>query len=342
MTGMLWVGGEGAIATNGAPRSGKVPFDETCPYPPSTQVFGMLGGVSAIDGAGGLWAQDAEDETGTLFVWTPDQLAQSCASGVPAMTLILGHLWAIAFDSDGNLWGSGGLGVVGYRAADLQATGTLTPTWTLTGHCGPSLDALCLPGGLAFDADNYLWVGDAFVGLLAFSPSTRTGLNDGGFDGTGPLADFHITTPCMAEDYDGGASQCEGAADLSIIDLAFDSAGTLWASTASMGAFHLFAYSRAQLQNAQNNDQPRPVRDLVEPPYALALAFDADGNLWVGAVSDWDAGEPNLLRLPRGSLALDAGSPSDLVAPDISIAVPGSPYWSLAFSPIPSGLPIQP
>jgi hypothetical protein len=129
----------------------------------------------------------------------------------------------------------------------------------------------------------------------------------------------------------------------SLIRLAFDTAGTLWASTYIVSPetlSHLVAYSRAQLQNAQNDDQPPPVRDMVEPPYAPALAFDADGNLWVGAVSDWDAGEPNLFRLPRETLVLDAGA--DLFAPDISIAVPGSPYWSLAFSPIPPGLPIQP
>jgi hypothetical protein len=146
--------------------------------------------------------------------------------------------------------------------------------------------------------------------------------------------------------------------------LAFDSAGSLWLSTNgsnfSPGMCHLIAYSRAQLLNAKNDSMPAPVRDLIfDSPtvWCGALAFDADGNLWVGTASDWndagqpgsledssdwDAGAPNLFRLPAASLALDAGPDPTLVAPDISVAVPGFPDSSLAFSPIPSGLPIQP
>jgi sugar lactone lactonase YvrE len=284
----------------------------------------------------------------SLYVWTPDQLAQSCASG-PTITLAFPNFGAlaIAFDSDGNLWEPvlyPHTPVLGYRAADLKAGATPTAAWSLTGYCLSSLDSLCGPNGLAFDADGYLWVGDE-SGLKAFSRSTRTGLDDGGPNGTGPFADFHITTPCGALSYDGG--HCLYAFG----NLAFDVAGTLWAHTIHNGGLHhLVAYSRAQLQNATNDDQPSPVRDLVLDGgsktfanFSGTLAFDADGNLWVGGFSNWDADEPNLFRFPRALLALDAGSDDpSLAAPDISIEVPGAPSLSLAFSPIPPGLPLQP
>jgi hypothetical protein len=118
--------------------------------------------------------------------------------------------------------------------------------------------------------------------MQAFSASTRTGLNEGGLDGTGPLADFHITSLCE--------ETC------AFMNLAFEAAGTLWVWTNafSAGGYHFVAYSRAQLRNAQTNDQPYPVRELdfslyglpKNPVFAGALAFDPDGDLWVGGASD--------------------------------------------------------
>jgi hypothetical protein len=70
------------------------------------------------------------------------------------------------------------------------------------------------------------------------------------------------------------------------------------------------------------------------------LAFDSSGNLWFGG-SEQDGegfeldGGANLFRLTPQSLA-DGGYP------DISLTVPGAPWASFAFSPIPAGLPIQP
>jgi len=334
---MLWIGGVGAVDPAELPGYGIVPFDERCPCPVATL---SLGGASVIDGRGDLWAQDP---TGTVYVWTPDQLAASCTSTTPALLLSLPVFAAMAFDSDGNLWGSipyGGI-VDGYRAADLKVSGAPIPAWTLTGNCS-SLDSLCGPLGLAFDTDGSLWVA-ASIGLQAFSPSTRTGPNDGGPDGTGPLADFHITTSCHLRNLDGG----EPCVD-QFQNLAFDGAGNLWISADLRYPrdHHLVAYSAAQVRNSKNDAVPTPVRDLVfsttEMQFEIgALAFDAAGNLWAGASSqNWEAGQANLFRLPRESLALDAGA--TLATPDVSVALGADANISLAFSPIPPGLPIQP
>jgi len=325
-TGKLWIDGVGAIDTNGVPSSGSVPFDETCFYPPS-EPSPLYGGASAVDGVGDLWTQNIAG----LFMWTPEQMAQSCASNTPMVALSLPPFIAIAFDSEGNLWGSvseDASQIVGYRAADLKTSGAPAPTWTLTGDCRPSLDSLCHPAGLAFDADGNLWVGDG-AGLQAFSLSTRAGPNDGGFNGTGPLADFHITTPYAAFLYDAGAAGTSGP----FTGLAFDSAGALWIAPYVYpypdSYFHLIAYSRTQLQSAKKNDEPGPARDIYFIPASTtlapagALAFDADGNLWVGgSLIFGDSGEP-LFRLPAQSLALDAGPLPDLAAPDISISISG-------------------
>jgi len=350
ITGTLWIGGVGALDTRGVPRTGNVPFDETCPYPPSAPV-GVLAGPCAIDGAGDLWAHDWNDPSGALYVWTPDQLAQSCASAAPTITLFVRSFLGIAFDPDGNLWGAnayvlGGGVILGYPSENLKTSGSPSAAWLLIGECGAP-NALCGTDCLAFDADGYLWVGG--TGLQAFSPSTRTGLNDGGLDGTGPLADLYLTTSCG----DGGTDCVDN-----FLNLAFDTAGTLWAWTtvstgSSPGVYHLMAYNRAQLQNASNDHVPQPVRDIVfsfpnQPYFAGALAFDADGDLWVGSIPVSDGGATTLFRLPRETLALDAGSHPTPAAPDVSINAPG-PDWrnapqgfSLAFSPIPPGLPIQP
>ncbi len=179
------------------------------------------------------------------------------------------------------------------------------------------------------------------MGLLAFSPATLLEATD---EGTGPPPDLRITTPCLALEFDAGTLECSPGAGV-FSSLAFDADGALWTSTyASPGGFEVAAYSRAQLQNGRVDDQPAPARTILfdESFIPGALAFDANRALWVGGAPNFyfDAGVPNLRRFPVEELALDGGSTR--VAPDINITVPADPSLSLAFSPIPPGLPIQP
>ncbi len=352
---MLWIGGFGALDTKGVPRSGSVLFDETCQYP-GAPLNGALDGPAVIDGEGELWAQGPG---GKLYVWTPEQLRQSCSSQAPSRTLSLPAMTALAFDAEGNLWGNAGyqligdtgrIAIFGYRASDLEEDGAPTPAWALT---GPSTEFRTVqsPAGLAFDSRDYLWVGDAFA-LLAFSPETRTGPNDGGPDGTGPLADFYITDLCDPFCCDCAPSCygtiCEGPG---YFDLAFDANGNLWASTRYPSASDIVAYSRSELENAAINVHPPASAYFRIARYEGAgpIAFDQDGKLWVGFL-DPDEGVPTLYRYSVASLPMDGGSPSDNFQPDLAVTVPSNPAASLAFnvaaslafSPIPSGLPIQP
>ena len=143
---------------------------------------------------------------------------------------------AIAFDSEGNLWGSvfPEISIMGYRSADLKVGGTPASTWTLTGNC-ETLDSLCAPFGVAFDAEGNLWVADR-TGIKAFSGPTRTGPNDGGPGGTGPLADFLVTTSCEAREFDAGGAnpECDRVPS-NFQDAAFDATGNLYGATSNGG-----------------------------------------------------------------------------------------------------------
>src|ERR1700722_14758305 len=138
LTGTLWIYGSlGGDAVSLA-TSGYIPPDHICPYPDGGQEPGF--GVGVVDGKGNLWV---EPPNGPLYMWTAQQLDASCMSA-PAITLqIAGRpplpfdfVEAMAFDSEGNLWattlwGSSLTSIVGYRAIDLLASGTISPAWIL-------------------------------------------------------------------------------------------------------------------------------------------------------------------------------------------------------------------
>lgn len=108
----------------------------------------------AFDAAGRLWAANAGNASIVMF--TPQQLAAS-GSPTPAVTITstTGHLtgaFGLAFDPDGHLWVApfSRPSVVRYDAGQLLATGSPTPSATITGFL--------VPKGLAFDHGGDLWV----------------------------------------------------------------------------------------------------------------------------------------------------------------------------------------
>jgi hypothetical protein len=129
--------------------------------------------VLAFDHAGNLW-----QSSGPIFEYTAAQLAAGIQTD-PNQTLTVGGNFpelqnpsSLTFDTGGNLWvrmndggtnGSGGLEM--YAAADLNGSGTVTPTpaITLTSSLYGAKNLLSSfdgPRGLAFDNLGDLWVGN--------------------------------------------------------------------------------------------------------------------------------------------------------------------------------------
>jgi hypothetical protein len=250
---------------------------------------------------------------------------------------------AIAFDSQGNLWcvnagnlsqeeeAGQGSALVGYRAADLKSGGNIEPAWGFGGF-GHMTNTLSQPISLAFDHAGNLWVSNAYS-VIAFSPSTLAAAVavDGGLSSA--PADLQITNPNDIADLAD-----EQAATFAYRFLAFDAAGDLWVTienTEDGGVNQIVEYSSAELAALPSNDEPNPAAiltaELANSVVWGPLAFDSAGDLWAGVAG----GQPDLYGFSKADL-------TPVAHPDSSLVVPGGSSASLAFDPIPSGLPIQP
>jgi sugar lactone lactonase YvrE len=112
----------------------------------------------AFDASGALWVSGSSSDT--IVKYAPEQLA---SSGAPSPQVVLrstaGSLaepHALAFDARGALWAAnfGNDSVVMFTPTQLAASGSPTPTVTLTG----TANELSRPTALAFDAGGSLWV----------------------------------------------------------------------------------------------------------------------------------------------------------------------------------------
>ena len=333
----LWFGGSAAVNATELLLGGPQKLSDKCP-PPDPNA--NPAGASAFDGEGNLWVQYPSD-TNPLYKWTASQLGQECASGMPAVTLTSTSFGAqnqgfsaIAFDSQGNLWCvNPGVSLVGFRASDLLANGSIEPAWGFQA-VGPMTDALLGPLSLAFDRAGNLWVGNSYS-VIAYSPSTLAAAVtvDGGISQSSVSADFQITNANDIADL-----QASQPASFAYRFLAFDAEGDLWVTienTEAGGVNEIAEYSAAELGALDGNDEPAPV-SVVTVKVANSvvwgpLAFDSAGSLWAGV----EGGQPNLYRFSKSDLTPGSN-------PDLSLVVPGGSAASLAFDPIPNGLPIQP
>jgi sugar lactone lactonase YvrE len=155
-SGALWVSGKNSdtivkyapeqLASSGAPSPQVVLRANT----------GSLAdpGALAFDASGALWVANAGNDSVVKF--TPTQLATS-GSPTPAVTLTgtvgtLSRPIGLAFDAGGSLWVATltGAGVLRYRPEQLLASGSPTPSATLTGFWRQL--------SLAFDHAGDLWV----------------------------------------------------------------------------------------------------------------------------------------------------------------------------------------
>ena len=125
----------------------------------------------AFDASGALWVSGHSSDT--IVKYAPEQLA---SSGAPSPQVVLrsttGSLTApsaLAFAASGALWvaNSGNDSVVMFTPTQLAASGSPTPTVTLTG----TANELSRPTGLAFDAGGSLWVATLTgAGVLRYLP----------------------------------------------------------------------------------------------------------------------------------------------------------------------------
>lgn len=155
-SGALWVSGKSSntivkyapeqLASSGAPSPQVVLRSNT----------GSLAepGALAFDAGGALWVTNAGNDSVVMF--TPTQLAAS-GSPIPTVTLTgtanaLSRPVGLAFDAGGSLWVATltGAGVLRYRPEQLLASGSPTPSATLTGFWRQT--------SLAFDHAGDLWV----------------------------------------------------------------------------------------------------------------------------------------------------------------------------------------
>jgi len=356
--GTLWIGGSGSLTPADLTDAGPSPsFGQTC-LPPGYTSPDPVDGVEVVDGHGNLWAQFPDGTVGSgntapIFMWSASQLA-SCASNPPAATYPLTDtvycggdgsgcepfFSALAFDSAGNLWGteSDTNSIFVYRASDLAGGGqALTAAAIAPGQqCGP-LDVICAPIGLAFDSAGSLWIGNGYS-VMVYTAATQSGILAGAAGA--PPADLLLTNS-DALTYDAGA---RGGyyTHYTYNYLAFDRSGDLWATVYNAQGNieqQIVEFSAAQLANLATDSTPTPVLTVTESSFQQghaflgwqAIAFDAEGNLWAGASMFM----PNLYRFSPGSLAHGG-------LPDITLTVPGDPSLSLAFDPIPPGLPLRP
>jgi hypothetical protein len=329
----LWVDGQYLLSAAQLAQSGSPTPADSCPGYYSSISGGL--GPEAFDANGNLWTARTYSGANTLIMWTASQLAGACSPATPAVTVsftTISGISALAFDSHGTLWISSTTAISGVSAAQLGAssTGGITPKYTI----GDAQQ----PGGLAFDAAGNLWVANS-TSVLEYTPTQLAAAT------TGSIA------PAPSHAFTDSAGNSNATYDY----VAFDAHGNLWVSVSvsyqtlvpgdtvytTQYADSVLEFSASQLANLASDATPTPVVSLGESIAQDnsgilfgAIAFDGDGNLWLGMSGA--SGGGSVVRYPAANLSGNR-------QPDITVTSPnGTAYgYSLAFNPTPAGLPIN-
>jgi sugar lactone lactonase YvrE len=209
------------------------------------------------------------EEPGSHKLWIIDDLRNAALALAPEtftrsgpatpaarLGLAMNKAHAIAFDPAGNLWVadiSGQIASYGVWTLGRSGAARARTSWT-----GP---AAADPVALAFDAAGGLWVSSRQQRVTRFAPEQ--------------LRETRTPTPPVT---------------LSVAEpsgLAFDAAGNLWVASAGRSPA-VVRYDAARLDGSRAGPpdvivtamSPPPVIDALSGP--AGMAFDRDGNLWVG------------------------------------------------------------
>ena len=227
-------------------------YDSTTPYPQPGP------GTSVRDG---LWT--ASGINPAILRLEPTQLlssgSQLPATAISTSSAELSDLNGIAFDIDGTMWVTSvdDSTLIAFPPASLERSGPAPAAVVISSNDG----SLSAPRGLAFDKQHRLWVANVANGsIVRLDPAQ---LRSSG----SPVPTVTIT----------GLGQP--------VALAFDAAGSLWYSDARRNKVASFAEDQL---DASGFLAPRVVvsskaASLANP---LGIAFDANGNLWVGNVGN--------------------------------------------------------
>ncbi|PZA05795.1 hypothetical protein EWH23_14585 [Meiothermus sp. PNK-Is4] len=245
---------------------------------------------SQIPSSASLWIENRNPPSGASpLLGFAASLLGSTSTQSPTVNAGTISLRDIVFDQDGNLWGIGGTTadphLVRYPARDLGSSGPKTRDRGIN-IAGIS----CLPTRLAFDLAGNLWVSFPCADRVV-----RLNADQLGASGT--------VTPVAAIT---GLPAPQG--------LAFDRSGNLWIADQELKKVLRFNASRLGASTSGPDltiESSRPGGGGTLDTYLLA--FDAAGNLWVGAFA------ANILY--RLTPADQDGSGSKTLTPAIQISV---------------------
>ncbi len=253
------------------------------------------------EGSGRLWlaiGEDSEDNH-MLNSFEASLLSESgspeATSSISGEDTTLFEPADIVFDKKGNLWvanfdnGS----ILKFTPSQQASTGSPKPEVILNSSI---LDKVFT---LAFDTEGNLWAGTFADKIVKFTPSQIT--SSGSPDPTVVIGrNFAFGLPRK---------------------LTFDSIGNLWMSL--VNDERIVMHSKAQLVTSAENIAPTIV--LAGFNSQSGIAFDAEGNLWVGSPAENFQGR--ILKLNKSQLS----SSSDKVVPSVIIDGLVSSPNSLAF-----------
>jgi sugar lactone lactonase YvrE len=268
-----------------------------------------------FDQDGNLWGIGGTTADPTLVRYPASSLGTSGSKtpdrriNIAGITCLPGAR-RLAFDASGNLWVSVLCAnkVVRVSAAQLGASGTVTPAVEITGLNGPE--------GLAFDASGNLWIANRGAQRVVRFNANRLSAST-----SGPDLTIESQTPGPV---------------ISTLDarlLAFDASGNLW--VAAFGANVIYRLTPTD-QSGSGSKTLTPSPQVSIPVGALleGMAFDEGGGLWIS----YSGGR--FARLSPAQLATSStpGSPTtpERIITSASIGYVGG----LALYPAPAGLPL--
>jgi len=243
-------------------------------------------------GSARMWLTQTNGDGAQVMAFDADQL-MAAGDQTPSVGLETKQPNAgpIRVDALGRLWVGSTTGtLVAFDTARLATASSQPPDVIIDGPaiCGSSIH--CGPRALAFDKAGALWVA-VLDRIVKLEPESLMVSGK-------PAAAITITSPEI------------GAPD----GLAFDGEGNLWVAESDGGVLK-FAASRlgANIVEGASDvaiyaQQPGPVKSGLRAP--RGLAFDPDGNLWVGY---WAGND--LVRFPPSQLAV-SHLEADPIIPD--------------------------